>query len=629
MKSIKINYIIKLVVFSFLIITLSSFDLLDPKINKTFYYAWDKKIEINPVNDKVIIKTKLSASKENSERSLVNFLGDVEADWQGDHICKIKLNDLKNREDKIKSLLINSDILSVRDVYKTNDEFEFGFSDEIILKFNDSISSSKKDEILKTFKLTKAKTTKLYEVYTLSKNEDILEIANKLYELGIFEFAYPNIICKAELFYNPNDPYFQYQITCNNIGQTFNGHSGTPDADIDAPEAWDITMGSSNIVVAVFDEGVTSNHPDLPNSRQVRLNGSNFGSGDVNDPSPTVNDNHGNSCAGVIAATINNNQGIAGIAPNCRIMPLRWDETTSSNEMADAIEFAVDNGANIISNSWGYNTANNNLIPAIVSAIQYAVDNGRFVVFAAGNTARHFSVNDNGYVTFPANANVNSLLTVGASDRYDNQSDYSPTNSLIDIVAPSHRAYPPEAYYPSNGGISGETFEMWSLDIPENSGYNPWPSTGIHPPTTGEVLPNSGTNYLSYTGRFGGTSHACPVVAGVAALLLSENPNLTPQEVFNILTGSADKIGSYTYSNGRSNETGFGRINAFAALDAICTTLNFNNQAVINNINIAGCKVNIQDVTVQNGAELTVDAERETTVNGNFEVQSGSSFQVN
>ena len=261
--------------------------------------------------------------------------------------------------------------------------------------------------------MKKLRTTKIYEALNISKNDDIIEVANKLYESGNFEFAYPNIICNAELFNTiPNDPYFQYQVTCHNTGQAFNGHSGTSDADIDAPEAWDISTGSSNIIIAVLDEGVTPDHPDLPNARQVRLSGSNFGSGDANDPSPTENDNHGNSCAGVIGATMNNSQGITGIAPNCKIMPLRWDDATTSDEMADAIEFAVDNGANIISNSWGYSTSNKNYIPAIVSAIKYAINNGVVVVFAAGNTARHYSCNDDGYVTFPANANINGLLTV-------------------------------------------------------------------------------------------------------------------------------------------------------------------------------------------------------------------------
>lgn len=283
-------------------------------------------------------------------------------------------------------------------------------------------------------------------------------------------------------------------------------------------------------------------------------------------PSPTGNGNHGNACAGVIAATMNNNQGIAGIAPECRIMPIRLPDNFDPDVVADAIEFAVNNGANILSNSWGYLTADQNAHPVIVTAINYALNNNRVVIFSAGNNARHYSCNDNGFVAFPANVNIPGVITVGASDRNDNQADYSPTSSLIDIVAPSHKAYPPEAYSPYCGGISGETFEMWSIDIPDNTGYNPWPADGTHPPTTGEILPNTGTNYRSYTGRFGGTSHSSPVVAGVAALILSVNPDLSYIDVFNILTSTADKVGGFTYSNGRCNQMGYGRVNAYDAV---------------------------------------------------------------
>ena len=299
-------------------------------------------------------------------------------------------------------------------------------------------------------------------------------------------------------------------------------------------------MGSEDIVVAVIDAGVTSNHPDLPNTRQVRLNGSNFGAGNANDPSPIGNENHGNACAGVIAATANNEEGIAGIAPLCKIMPIRFDTTTSPTEMANAITFAVNNGANIISNSWGYNCTNNNLHPCIVNAITNAVEDGCLVLFAAGNTANHVNGGD-GRATFPANRIIEGKLTVGASDRYDYQANYSPTDTCIDIVAPSHRAYPAQ--------IPGENLDMWSLDIPGNDGYNPWPSDpDLDYFTPGSTLPSSGVNYLSYTGYFGGTSHACPVVAGVAALVLSINPDLTPQTLCHLLKSTADKVGGYTYS---------------------------------------------------------------------------------
>ena len=231
---------------------------------------------------------KSTLMKTNYEKSVREILGEIKIEWSGSNISKIELKDLKNQEEKIKTLLSNDEILSIRNIYKTVDNLEFGFSNEIIVKFKDKVKNSEKDKILKNYNLKKLRTTKIYEALNISKNDDIIEVANKLYESGNFEFAYPNIICNAELFNTiPNDPYFQYQVTCHNTGQAFNGHSGTSDADIDAPEAWDISTGSSNIIIAVLDEGVTPDHPDLPNARQVRLSGSNFGSGDANDPSPT------------------------------------------------------------------------------------------------------------------------------------------------------------------------------------------------------------------------------------------------------------------------------------------------------------------------------------------------------
>src|SRR5690606_17459783 len=106
---------------------------------------------------------------------------------------------------------------------------------------------------------------------------------------------------------------------------------------------------------------------------------------------------------------MNNNEGIAGIAPECKIMPIRIfnndDSSISPASMADAIELAVDNGAHILSNSWGYSSSNQNLHPVIVAAINYTLNNDRIIIFAAGNTANHASNND-GYVSFPANVNI-------------------------------------------------------------------------------------------------------------------------------------------------------------------------------------------------------------------------------
>lgn len=593
----------------------------------SFYYAFGEKIILIPQIDKYQIKySRQITDKVNFIETIKQKLPNVKCSWINNSIIELDLAQVENKEEILETFNKQEDLASIYPLFKTSDNLNVGLTNEVLVSFNTNVNSVKKDSVLNQYNLQLIKRTKIYELYSIPKSNDVLTVADKLYETGLFNFSYPNIICKAEKFGTyPNDPYFQYQITLNNTGQVFNdGHTGTYDADIDAPEAWDITTGSGNISIAVFDEGVTSDHPDLPNSRQIRLDGSNFGAGNPNDPSPTGNSNHGNACSGVIAATMNNNEGVAGVAPNCKIMPLRWDENTMSSGMADGIEFAADNGADIISNSWGYNSSNNNLFPVIVSAIQYAVTQGRdgkgcVVAFAAGNTADH-SVGYNGYVAFPANVNISGVLTVGASERYDHQANYSPTSQLIDIVAPSHKSYPCQ--------ISGETFEMWSIDIPGTSGYNPWQINEycMNPPQVGETLPSSGTNYLSYTGRFGGTSHACPVVAGIAALVLSLNSTLTQQQVFDILTGYADKVGGYTYTNNRCNEMGYGRVNTYAAVlsPLACTTTNFINQTVTTNTTVNGCNVYIQNVTVQNNSKLTVGAQNEILIDGSFEVQLGS-----
>ena len=520
--------------------------------DRLYYYGMDNQIPITVVSNKTALYNE-GGTNENLKDFLSHY--PLTVSWIHNDLCIIENIDSKILKQTFSD--INSKVSSLP-VYIIDEKIEAVLFPEIVIKSkNVNYDMSK---IVGQYNMTLKKDGEIYQVYSLPAGSDPITIANEIYQTGNFYFAYPHFFMHAQSFsYIPNDPYFSYQITCHNTGQVFNdGHSGSYDADIDAPEAWEITKGSPDVVVAVFDEGVTSNHPDLPNSRQIRLNGSNFGYGNPNDPSPQNNENHGNACAGVIAASMDNNEGIAGIAPNCKIMPLRWDYNTDPTGMADGIKFAVDNGANIISCSWGYAADSPTLIPAIVLAIEYAIENNVVVVFAASNSAFH-SANNDGYVSFPASANIDNLITVGASDRYDKIAEYSPSSSLIDVVAPSHRAYSHQ--------IEGETFEMWSLDIPGDNGYNPAPyELTDNVINYGDLLPNFGLNHLSYTGRFGGTSHACPVVAGVVALMLSINPNLSPNEVFSILKNTSDKVGGYSYINGKSNDFGYGRVNAYAAV---------------------------------------------------------------
>jgi serine protease len=518
-----------------------------------FYYAFDEKIELNPVQSKYTLEFIEAEDEQFLEQNSITNTKIAEK------VFEVSGNITEIQE-------AGEGIYTVSPVFTTNDGLILRMKNEILLSWNENISENQKTNLENQYGLTLIKSTRLFNVYKIMNP---LAVSQLIYESGNAVFSYPVFLSKAELLdYIPNDEYFSKQWYLNNTGQQVNdGHSGTIDADINATEAWEITQGSSEIVIAIIDQGVTSNHPDLPNSRQVRLSGSNFDNTDglsEDNPSPISDENHGNACAGIAAAEMDNNEGIAGIAPNCKIMPIKIPFGGSSTEYAkaEAITFAVDNGANVISNSWAYFSSNPNLFPVINIAIQDALDQGVVVIFGAGNTANHFD-GSNGYVAFPANANIDELITVGASDRNDEQSNYSPTSGKIDISAPSHSAY--------DHRIEGEAFNIWTIDIPGDNGYNPWFSADWGLPAFNEIKPSTGTNHLAYTGRMGGTSASTAEVAGVAALILSVNPDLPVHLVNDILYTTADKVGEYDYewditNPGHSKELGNGRLNAFKAV---------------------------------------------------------------
>ena len=522
-----------------------------------FYYGYDEKICITQVYNKYAFCKDTNTFQQEVEHALdETYAGISDKTWLNNNICIVTFKD-QNPAPIMQDTKLST--IKQYPVFSVNSTSEVILFPEIVVK--EKCDQTSLNDLEQKYNLSLRKDGVIYKIYGVPTNDNVIAIANELYETGQFEFASPNFFCPIETYaYIPNDTYFPYQISLHNTGQTINdNHVGTEDADIDAPEAWEITKGLPDIIIAVIDKGVTNNHPDLPNSRQVRLNGSNLGVGDPNDPSPVVgNVNHGNACAGVIAATMDNNEGISGIAPNCKIMPIRYDDSNSLLDLADGIRLAVDSGAHILSCSWGTLNPSTSMIPAINSAINYAIAHNVVVIFAAGNLESH-SPTGIDVVSFPANVNIPYVITVGASDRDDQLAAYSPISPLIDIVAPSHKADPTQ--------INGETFEMWSIDIPGDNGYNPNPIERSDYIPEDEILPNYGTNYLAYTGRFGGTSHSCPVVAGVAALMLSANTSLTNVDIYDILTKTCDKIGDdVAYVNGKCNEFGHGRVNAYRAV---------------------------------------------------------------
>ena len=526
-----------------------------------FYYTTNgNKINLTKISDKNLVE-------------FSNGLG-ISNTMNPNNLPGIKLSDKRYIVLNTANLSSYNEPYYLTPTYLTYDGQELNYTREILLKFKIGTSTSDKSTLISSNNLTLIKTALSYEMYKTTG--DALQVSKNIYLSGQVEFCTPNFIANVQkLDYFPNDPYFNQQWYLHNTGQGANdGKTTTIDADIDAPEAWSITKGSPSVIVAIIDEGVTSNHPDLPNSRQVRLNGSNFafaydGTNDVNDPSPTVSTiegfNHGNACAGIVGATQDNNEGVTGIAPLCKIMPIKIPfGSVPANVFADAIDFANTNGADIISNSWGYGSGDPNLMPVIVSAMNNALNNNKQVIFAAGNTANHIGGN-NGLITFPGSANLPNLITVGASDRNNNQANYSPNGTALEICAPSHSAY--------NSQISGESFNIWTIDIPGPVyGYNSWGElfSSVLPPD-GELLPSSGVNFTSYTGRMGGTSAATPIIAGVLALMKSVNSCLSVPQMKNILQSTADKIGGFNYNlqafnPGKSLQLGYGKVNAHRAV---------------------------------------------------------------
>lgn len=296
--------------------------------NKKYYYAFNEKIYLDDVPDKYLIKfkDKLSAKKYTAaiQSELVDSFGAV---LQDEITATISLKNYKKGIAKLlKDKMANIEIL--KPAYKYQGQIMY-YGDEILVEPKDGISIN---EVLRRTgfdKVAKIKKTNFFSVIEIANTEDACDIANIIQESGLVKYSYPNFRTKIiKTQFIPNDTYFNNQFYLLNTGQTFNpveNHAGTFGSDINATWAWTRTTGNSAITVAVIDEGLTPDHPDLPNSRQLRLNGSNFADGDPNDPSASAayHANHGNACAGIIAASQNNSEGVSGIAPNVNIMPVR------------------------------------------------------------------------------------------------------------------------------------------------------------------------------------------------------------------------------------------------------------------------------------------------------------------
>ena len=392
---------------------------------------------------------------------------------------------------------------------------------DVIVGFQSDVSAADQQRILKSVGADeKMSWKKIHGSLAHIASGDVDAAIAALGKDPRVRYAEPNSVISIDSL--PNDPSFGNTWGLNNTGQTINGSPGAPDADIDAPEAWNVTTGSSNVTVAVIDTGVDWSHPDL--SSQIWINSGENCSGcrtdgidndhngfvddwhgwDFvgNDNNPTDDHGHGTHVAGTIGAAGNNGVGVAGINWTVRIMPVKFLNAQGSGTDANAVSavlYAAQNGAAVMNNSWADNVYSQALADAITVADQH---NSLFVA-AAGNNG----TDNDSTPTYPASYDMPNVLAVAATDNTDNRAFFSNVgHRSVDLGAPG-------------------------VDI-----YSTWPGGGYQ--------------YLS------GTSMATPHVTGAAALAKAAFPSASAVGLKALLLGTVDPkpaLATTTSSGGRLN----------------------------------------------------------------------------
>lgn len=321
-------------------------------------------------------------------------------------------------------------------------------------------------------------------------------VISSLKQNPMIEYAEPNYIYRINR--TSNDPMFGNLWGLKNVGQKdSDSRNGISGVDVQAQEAWDITTGSENVVVAVIDTGVDYNHPDLQGNiwmNEIEKNGQpgvdDDGNGyvddiygmnfsDENNPQPNGLDDHGHGthCSGTIGARGDDGKGIVGVNWNVKIMPVKFLGADGGGTLGGAIlaiDYATKMGARVLSNSWG----GGGFSQALKESIERSQAAGTIFVAAAGND----SMNNDSSPTYPASYDVANILTVAAVDNRGQLAGFSNYGKKsVHVAAPGVNIF---------SSLVGGQYDSWS-----------------------------------------GTSMATPHVSGVAALVLANEPNLTGEEV--------------------------------------------------------------------------------------------------
>lgn len=565
--------------------------------------------------DRVVVRTKNARLLSNAvssaagKKTLENFSAEVE--FPAHDVTVLKTKTATGGSTTARD--------QAREVLKTEQELRFAgrvlldpntnapvlYTENIFIKFLDIVKAEECEKILAAENLTiKERAEYAKNAFIVSAPEGtglkIFDIANALLQKKEVELCHPELIRKKS-----NRGIHPRQWHLKNT--VINGVQ--VNANVKADKAHILSQGE-NTIIAVIDDGVDINNPEFSMAgkvvaaRDVTFNSS--------DPRPKfASEKHGTACSGVAAAS---GMAASGVAPKAKLMPIRLSNELGSSQEANAFKWAADHGADVISCSWGpedgdwSNPADPlhiNMVPLPDStrlAMLYAVTNGRngkgcVITYAAGN--------GNEDTRFDGYASSEFVMAIAASNDTNTRSIYSDFGEAVWCSFPS------------------SDFE--AADFNHAAPITP----GIY---TTDRVGTAGYNVIGdYTEDFGGTSSACPGVAGVVALILSANAELTWQQVRDVIKNSCDKIdtanGNYNASN-RSKFYGFGKIDAERAVkNAIALKTPQAAAVVIKSVlvNPAGSDAGKEKVELLNSGNIAVDIKNwALEVKGKKELLNGN-----
>ena len=442
-----------------------------------YYYSDNRKLNLTKSNNWIVVQ--ISEQDKNIFKGAITDISAAHVKQnlkpeRGIYWLEIfEGNDILNTLNQIqKRVRIIRTIPAYLMANEAGDTARFIMSDEFHVKFHPHVTRTEIDTVNAQYGVEILNYNE-YDEYILRVKEDspynTLELANLYYESDLTVWSLPNFMADIR-HYQINDPLFPNQWHLRNKGQGGGSHA----IDNGALAAWDITTGSSNIIVAVIDDGVES-HEDFGSTQRVPGY-----SGTGGDGSPGTESKHGQTVAGIVSAN-HNDTGVRGVASNVKLMSINIFDGSSNSQVARAIDTAWTRGAHILNNSWGYPYCPPIWLDNVEAAITRALTNGRngkgcLVVFAAGNTGS--------CVTFPAT--VPGVIAVGAITNTNNPASYTPRDLRVDVVAPSNHSL--------WGGTCNYTDgNIWTTDR----------HPGGYTPCGGQYFGDSEGKYFS---KFGGTS---------------------------------------------------------------------------------------------------------------------------